>query len=557
MATAYMLLFAGAAAACFTGATVTYRPESSDVRRGFIGFLTLSGAWSTIQMLGIAASRIWLKTALYTFALVFGFSTVFAWLYFCSAYTGRRLHRERSARYAAVVLFAAVVSLKLTNPWHGLYFDTTLLASPFPHLAVNQGALHWVVTTLSYGLAAVGFYFLYDLYDESGSQTTNLSVLSVMTLAPVTLNVTGAFVDAIPEMFFEPLGVGLFALGVAYTGQRSLFNASRIGRAQLLERLSVPVILVDAGGVVRAVNPAACDELGVSDAAVGTPLEDRFPGVADAIEDGTSVLEHSTENDRRVYQVRVNQVGAGSETLGRSLQFADITEARRRTDEVRRQNEQFQELAAGINHELRNSLSIIEGYLETVQTNGAFDADAPVSEQIGIAVDAAEEMVQRVDDLGTLAKLGGAVTDVTECRVSSLTGSVAEKQSAVDVSVAPDGTLLAEKGRFARLLERLLSYSEATDATTARIELTGDGFRYLDDGTAVAKFDTEALLTYGEAVPHADAGSLLPTARVLAQAHGWTMEVEDDAADGLHVEMTGVEVRDREPDDESTRRHES
>ena len=83
-------------------------------------------------------------------AYVSAFAAVGAWLYFCSAYTGRSLHRESSYRRLAVGVFLVVVAVELTNPLHGLYFSVEPVATPFPHLAVDHHLLHWLAMGLAY-----------------------------------------------------------------------------------------------------------------------------------------------------------------------------------------------------------------------------------------------------------------------------------------------------------------------------------------------------------------------------------------------------------------------
>ena len=60
------------------------------------------------------------------------------------------------------MVFLAVVTVKLTNPVHHLYFTTELVTTPFPHLAVTTGIFHWLVMGLTYALAIVGYFMLLE-----------------------------------------------------------------------------------------------------------------------------------------------------------------------------------------------------------------------------------------------------------------------------------------------------------------------------------------------------------------------------------------------------------
>jgi hypothetical protein len=111
----YVTVFGVATLACVAGAWRARKVESPDVRRGLIGLLGTSSLWAGAHVGMFLASSPFLKTRLYEAGLAVGFATVWAWLYFCSAYSGRSLHRSRTARAGALLLFGAVTLTKLTN----------------------------------------------------------------------------------------------------------------------------------------------------------------------------------------------------------------------------------------------------------------------------------------------------------------------------------------------------------------------------------------------------------------------------------------------------------
>jgi len=97
------------------------------------------------------------------------------WLYFCSAYTGRTYHRNPTYRRLAIAVYIAlVVAVKVTNPLHREYFTTTVVATPFPHLSVYTGPLHWTAMGLSYALAFVGYFMLLELFTQIDLDTRAL-----------------------------------------------------------------------------------------------------------------------------------------------------------------------------------------------------------------------------------------------------------------------------------------------------------------------------------------------------------------------------------------------
>jgi len=61
---------------------------------GFAALLVTSGGWAAAQVGFLLAPGADLKVAFHVVGLVVGFSTTGAWLYFCSAYSGRTMHRD-------------------------------------------------------------------------------------------------------------------------------------------------------------------------------------------------------------------------------------------------------------------------------------------------------------------------------------------------------------------------------------------------------------------------------------------------------------------------------
>jgi hypothetical protein len=137
LAVGYALMFVAAAVGCAAGVVRARDVEDAETRRGLVVLLATSGGWAASHAALLALPTEALKTAVYLFGLILGFSTVFAWLYFCSAYTGRTYHRRTAYRWARVALYLGVVAVKVTNPLHHLYFTTGFVSAPFAHLAIQ------------------------------------------------------------------------------------------------------------------------------------------------------------------------------------------------------------------------------------------------------------------------------------------------------------------------------------------------------------------------------------------------------------------------------------
>jgi len=212
----YILVFALAALACFISITRTRQITDVDTRRGVTALVGLSGVWATAHLAYLLAPSVFLQEVLYNIGMVVGIATVGPWLYFCSAYTGRTLHKSQPIQRAAIVAFVAIGVLKVTNPIHQLYYRTEVLSTPFPHLAIHHEPLHWILMGLSYALATVGYFMIVELFWQVGHDTKPLTVLVGLTGLPILFNLIGEITPALVSITYEPLGVAVFAIGVAF-----------------------------------------------------------------------------------------------------------------------------------------------------------------------------------------------------------------------------------------------------------------------------------------------------------------------------------------------------
>ncbi|MCS3698412.1 ATP-binding protein [Salinibacter ruber] len=252
----YLAVFAVAAAGCLVGAWRAYRQVSlPGVRRGLVGLLMASGLWALCHVGVLLSPGIGLKAILYEVGLIVGFGTVWAWLWLCSSYSGRALHRRAGVRWAALIAFAAVTLTKLTNRWHGLYFSAEISAGPFPHLAVDHHVIYWITAGLSYALAAVGFFMLVEPLRRAQVGEKRLAGLFGLTALPLGANAIGYATPYLVDLSHEPVGVAAFALGAFALKRGQLEEASRAGREER------PSLVLSADGRIRNYNQAAAELL--------------------------------------------------------------------------------------------------------------------------------------------------------------------------------------------------------------------------------------------------------------------------------------------------------
>ncbi|WP_128476616.1 sensor histidine kinase [Halorussus pelagicus] len=547
----YVLAYGFATLGCGVAVLRARYVTDADTRRGLLALLVSSGGWAGLELAFLLASTRLAQYVAYLLSLVVGLTTVGAWLYFCSAYTGRSFHRSVGYRRAAVAVYAFIVAVKVTNPLHGLYFTTEIATTPFPHLSIHHQTFHWVVSGLSYALVAVGFFMLYELFLEADYDTRSLGAVVAATGLPVAFDIVGFASPALVDINYEPLGVAIFALGVLYVFEDKFLAV------QLTDGVDAPVVYLDSEDRIRDYNGGARTLFPALEGATGKPLAAVLPDLAarvgaadsdtdtntDAETDADPVLERRGDGESQYYLVSDTAFTLGQADIGRMVVVSDVTETERRRRELERQNDQLEGFAAAIRHELLNTLQIVGGRvglagraLEDGNLQGA-------RESLQTASHAADRMTTIVGDLSDLARHGQTLEETSRLDFSTVVNSgwSAAAPDDIALSVEGRGTLRAEESRLEDLFESAFSFVAHNGASEVTVCLRDDGFVVADDGEPPPD-DTEPFFEYGVSAPDPEVGMALPNVRTLARVHGWEVTIDTEYREGVRLVVSGVAV---------------
>ena len=347
----YLGAFVLAMTVCLVGAYRVRQIPYAGTRQSLFVFFLTSAGWAAAYIGFLLVSSSGAKNFFYQASLIVGFGTVWAWLWFCSAYTGRALHRNAAALRFAALVFGAVVVLKLTNPLHQLYYTLEPVSHDTFGFAVRHGILYWVVMGVSYALAAAGYLMLFELFVKTETRTTPLAVLTTLTAVPAVLNIVGHVTPAFRDITHEPLGVAVFAIGVlfVYTYQ---FQAVRLAGS-----LSEPTLMLGSDGRIADYGQQAADLFPELEdrAAIGAPLSTVLPALSKRLNaEEDSVLETGGDDTTsRYYRIVETDVG-GHEAQGRRIVIlSDITERERRQRALQSRQEKVEALYAAVSRLLR------------------------------------------------------------------------------------------------------------------------------------------------------------------------------------------------------------
>lgn len=529
----YATVFGVAGLACLVSISRAREIEADDVRRGLVGLLWTTGGWALLKF-GFFTFPDPFREPLYMIGLVLGFATVWAWLYFCSAYAGRSYHRNATLRRLSAATFLGVVVVKLTNPIHGLYFTTREASEPFAHLAIEHGVFHWTVTGLSYTLAAVGIFVLFELYLESGYDTRPLGVLTVLLALPVVLDLVGYTSSFLISVIYAPLGVAVFVIGVLFVYERRFLAVQSSGEDDT-------VVFLDDEHRVRDYTPGAVETFPALKGSIDEQLADRLPRVADAVADGDQIIEydeHDRDGGTRYYFVSTSAVTLGN-SEGVVVLFSDVTAAEERRRELDRHNTQLEGFASALAHELRNMLQVIDWRLAVVTDR--LEEGTLEHESVESALEANARLADRVNDFTTLARYGQTVERVQPITLSEV-GEHAWWQTdtgEMEMQVRADGTVEADPSRLQELFTNAFQFARLNGADTVTLEVLDGGFAIAGDGEPPGD-DVGGYLEFGESVPDAESGMKLPNVRTFARVHGWIVTVDTDYQAGVRLVVDGV-----------------
>ncbi len=218
----------------------------------------------------------------------------------------------------------------------------------------------------------------------------------------------------------------------------------------LARSLESGLLLLDREGGVIALNPAGAELLDTPVPPPGTPLRDAFPGapeisaaVGNAISGNAAMnraeIEISRRGERRSLGFTLHPLRRDDGTVrGYLALFADLTEARQKEAEgrVAESLAQLGELAAGLAHELRNSLATLRGYLTLIERS-------PEDERIAdylLEIRHETDQLQRVlDDFLSFARPGSA-------RIEEVDLEQVVRRAAIDPALQGHGVEIAIEG---------------------------------------------------------------------------------------------------------------
>jgi PAS domain S-box-containing protein len=517
-----------------------------------------------------------------------------AWFVFALAYSDRG---DLVTRRAVALLAVEPVLLNVavwTNDAHRLVW--TLDWARTPIVISGHGPLFWVHAVYMYLLTMAGVVVMIDVVRrrERLFQRQSL-VLATGAVLPLVGN--APFLAGWVEVDPTPVTFAASALLYYWAIERtSLGSVSPIARQTVIDTMSAGMFVLDEQNRLVDVNRQGRRLLGVDTDVdvVGRPagevlgdrrdVLDRFEGVVQ----GTETIALDTERGRRYFEIEVSPVTDGGDRVGRLFLVHDVTDRQEREQTLERKNEQLEEFASVVSHDLRNPLSVARGYVQTIEDAAE---DPQIEEYAAEAETSHQRMETLIEDILSMAREGATVENPDPLAVAEVArdawANVESGSARLRTTEAADrATVLGDRDRLQRAFENLFRNSVEHGSTGSRtqsddtagtssgepsvadapddsvdhgggITVTvgceiGDETAFVDpeaktvfvadDGSGIPESERESVLEQGYTTEREGTGFGLAIVEEIAEAHGWSVRVEESESGGARIVFAGVEM---------------
>jgi signal transduction histidine kinase len=554
-------------------AVVAYWIHRTREFRGELTFLLLHASaiiWAFLVASHILISDPGLMRWCVRLELGIAIVTASLWLSFCSQYANAEFHRQRWVQTAVVSVTLVYVVGILFNPGELMFREILTRSEPFSFASAERGPLYFLVLLLPYSEALAGIVLLVQfLFSTRRGARARMLLLTIAVLSILALNML-SILDLAPVPEFEHASFGILPFMVFMTVgvfRLGFLQIEPVARDRLVETLDDGMIVVDNEDRIADYNPRITELVPAVEDSVGTSIATVFPELAQLLEahDQTAVTTDRVWLDagegKRHYSVRVSPLtreGSGGDLLGYSVLLRDITELERSRRELRRQNEQLDQFASIVSHDLRNPLNVADGFTDILERDLERMAEesnleiTTIQNRIDRIEGAHDRMGAIVDDILTLTQESKSVEETERLDFAAVAETAWENVDTADASltIEREGWIQADRSRLLSVFENLFrnSLDHVGPSVSVRTGLTERGFYVADDGPGIPPEEADRILDYGYTTSEDGTGLGLSIVETMANSHGWTVRLDQEYEEGARFVVTDVAVDPMEND---------
>ncbi|EMA61829.1 histidine kinase N-terminal 7TM domain-containing protein [Halorubrum lipolyticum] len=513
----------------------------------FVALCVTGSIWAGGYAVQLAAPTLGSKLAAYKLLHVGAAFVGPAWLAFALSYAGRADLLTRSTVAAMVAVPAALLAALPTNPYSLALTDASLVTRGSVTLLVAEsGPLYQLHLAYSYLIIGGGVAIILRESLRSAPEVRQQAGLMVAGgVVPLALNVAHVLaigpLGELQAVNLTPVSLGLSTLlfGVAVFRYR-LLDLTPIAARIVLTQIGDGVVVVDRAGSIVDVNPAAEALVGERDRVVGTDLATHVSDYDRLPLDESPLTTVATDDGEAFLQLDRSPIDRGGTRYGWVVLLRDVTELETQRRELERRNERLDAFASVVSHDLRNPLSVIDGYADLARETGD-------PAHLDVIQDTAGRMNDFLEDLLRLSQQGDTVTEPRELSLAALVAEVREAagDEGAEVAVAADVTVTADRERLRQALDNLFrnARDHADGPVTVTVGPLPEGFYVEDDGPGIPEADRDAVFDVGFTTRSDGTGLGLAIVRDIVEAHGWSIAATEGPTGGARFEVTGADVR--------------
>ena len=270
---------------------------------------------------------------------------------------------------------------------------------------------------------------------------------------------------------------------------------------------------------------------------------EQQPAVISQFDDGSPVFAVTATGDQ--IPVEINAWAIENAEQNQPLfhgVFRDVSERLRRQRELQRQNEQLDEFASVISHDLQSPMAVAQGRVALLEQECE-------SEHIDPLQSALSRMEVIVEDTLTLAQQGETVSDMEMISLTELVDDCWERVATADaaIDVVDELTIRGDRSRLKNVFENLFRNAVDHAGTEAGIHVGCDGgqqFYVEDDGPGIEESERETVFDAGHSSRPDGTGFGLTIVKRIVNAHGWEVSIADGENGGARFEFDNVDVID-------------
>ncbi|MEY7847625.1 PAS domain S-box protein [Natrarchaeobius sp. A-rgal3] len=296
------------------------------------------------------------------------------------------------------------------------------------------------------------------------------------------------------------------------------------------------------------------EDVDAGEETVASLLKDDGEETTDTIE-----VTLETKNGERIpCEVQIAVLVRNETFLGSVGVIRDITQRKLRERKLRERNERLDAFARIVSHDLRNPLSVSQGYLDVIEETESLEHVESVRSGL-------DRMESIVEDVLAIARGGEWAAETAPVEFEDVAIDAWNHVSTEDATLAIDETMTieADRPRLLRLLENLFrnavehgsssrihvgTREDGTEPETAKGEsplsirigsLEGEerGFYVEDDGTGIPEEIREELFDPSISSSSDGLGIGLWIVREVATGHGWSVTAAEGESGGARFEF--------------------